>query len=337
MDKSEDTTLAVTSVERRPMCDTDLFGGDDEVMGISIVLPMACDVTDPKVEAAMRTVFPGCAKGGTIIRDREALAKLAASTLGDISRLMNSNAAEFLSRRAAATARYWDLCNTIRLSIGSGGVDDSAVQAVATAIGRSSACVRQMMTLPEAMTMSQAYLLGSRGVGTPTLHRLAAMRDRDAMCQVIDGFLELCRDTNDKHALIDSRKRLEEAIKLSEAQTYASDGLELDSSDPTHVDNSGMVTPEYANASEALSKAESMLGRLANDKQISKLLAAFDSFFVMDDRPDAAMRVDLIVSRAEEVLDRLAKATENLTALRDSLTSLTHSEPVPPQRDGDGE
>ena len=194
-----------------------------------------------------------------------------------------------------------------------------------------------MMTLPEAMTMSQAYLLGSRGVGTPTLHRLAAMRDRDAMGQVIDGFLELCRDTNDKHALIDSRKRLEESIKLSEAQTYASDGLELDSSDPTHVDNSGMVTPEYANASEALSKAESMLGRLANDKQISKLLAAFDSFFVMDDRPDAAMRVDLIVSRAEEVLDRLAKATENLTALRDSLTSLTHSEPVPPQRDGDAE
>lgn len=333
----ESNEKEVSAVARRPMCDTDLFGGDDEVMGISIMLPMPCDMDDQKAEGAMRSAFPGCSRGGTIVRDRDALARLAASTLGDISRMMNSNAAEFLSRRAAASARYWDLCNTIRVSVTSGGVDDSAVQTVATAIGRSAAHVRQMMALPEAMTMTQAYLLGSRGVGTQTMHRLAAMRDHDTMGQVIDGFLELCRDTNDKHALIDSRKRLEESIRLSESQPYAPAGLDIDSSDPTHVDNADMVTPEFANASDALSKAASMLGRLANDKQVSKLLAAFDDFFVMDDRPDAAMRVDLIVTRAEEVLDTLAKATANLTALRDSLTSLTHSEPVPPAGDGEAE
>lgn len=302
----------------------DLIGTDEDFLTISIQLPTEDDVSEEKVAKYVRDVFPGYTKTAAIIKDKEALASFAAETMMTISKTLQTTAAEFLARRAAAAARYWDLCSTIERSISSGGVDDSAIPRIAAATHQTVQQVYGMINVAKSLTLTQAYLLGTRGVGTPTLSRLASVDSQSFREAIINAFINSCKDTSNRKELATARKQLEASIENGAVEELDFDVM---SSDPTAQSNTPLVSEEYAEAKRALDALMSASKKLSNAKVMGKLIDALDNFYLMDS-PNAAMMIDLLVVRAEELEQRLKQLRENLSQLDSSVASFKRATPV---------
>ena len=324
IDNTEESGELLPVDEEQEMALAEIDETQDPQLAVSINLPTFTDVTDKQVLKNVRDVFKGFEPDtSSNIRFQElgSLATYAKNSINDIKNVCQTAEANQLCYKAAASARFWYLGQTIEKSLNEGKYGDKAVQKLAAQAGFAASYIYQIKDVAKRLTVTDCYLLGFRNVDTTQLRKLAQIKDDAVRRSIIDAFIEVYHNTADSKAIDSAKASLKAAVNAALQNNKTRDVAAM-TSDPMNGGSEIKVSVEYTEAMKFLTSVGKNAKALAEDQLSEDAVRAFDYFNLSPDVPDADKHLEEIHTKAEELEKRLRLVVENCNAMIESLVVL---------------
>lgn len=285
----------------------------DPVMNAKgVELPGLSDLSEARVLKSIREVFRGfdfsCDEDfGRRFSSVESLGKFANESIAEITSANKSSNARALLSRGACVARYWFVCLIINKTLRSANYGTKGYEQLAAEMGYNRSYIYKLEKIATNLTLTQAYLLGIRGADITTLRKLANdVQDEDMRNAIISTFIDSVPDGGDEVMRQNALKALKNAIAASQNQ----DPLMLQNTDPETGGSDIDVTEEYAELKNVVGTLYRKFKPVSDERLYEKLNNAAESFYLMDDVPDAEEHLATMKASLEELRAKL-QATVN--------------------------
>lgn len=281
----------------------------------SIALPGFDEVDDDKkIIKSIRDVFRGFdfnAKDdfGTRFPTLDALTEYTRSAIEDIRDARTKSAAESLLNQGACLGRFWCVGKALDSALNNADYGVSAYNQLATALGKSVGYIYKWRAVAKKLTLSQAYLLGIRGVEQTTVVNLAyTIQDDATRDALISGFVSAVVDGADEQSRLEAIRKLKQAINDIPHNNL----LEVGNTDPATGGNEAEVTPEFTAALKLFADMHRKYTPVSDEKFFDRIASVCEEFFLMDNVPDGEEQLTRLREQAEE-LKTMLTATVNMT------------------------
>ena len=294
---------------------------EDQSMTVAIPLPDYTCVSEQKVMKSVKEVCKGfdyTAGASLGLADTDALASYTMDTMESIKEARKIAESSQIANKAAILSRFWYLADAINTALSKGEYGTAAVNRLATALHKSVPYVYQIRAVATKLTVVDCFLLGTRGLDTSHLRKLAQVKDDSVRRSIITAFIEKYSDTSDIDNIAEAKKQLVSAVNAN----LNTNLIELGTSDPLNGGTEIEVSEEYTNLKKQLTGLIGMLKKFTNGDKLDTFVHACEDFYITDSTPDAEDRLDDIEELVIE-LDNLLKAAEPaLSTVQREVTSL---------------
>jgi len=331
LEMSEENNNVPTEIE-------DVAGVDTALMAVepmqgseveSIALPGLDEVDDDKkIIKSIRDVFRGFdfnAKDdfGTRFPTLDALAEYTKSAIEDIRDARTKSVAETLLNQGACIGRFWCVGKALDSALTNASYGVNAYNQLATSLGKSVGFIYKWRSVAKNLTLSQAYLLGIRGVEQTTVVNLAYnIHDDNTRNALISGFVSAVVDGADEQARLEAVRKLKQAINDIPHNNL----LETGNTDPATGGSDVEVTPEFTAALKLFADMHRKFAPIADEKFFDRIATVCEDFFLMDNVPDCEDHLERLREQAEELKTMLTAAMNMTTDAIAQLDSITHCE-----------
>jgi hypothetical protein len=242
-------------------------------------------------------------------------------SFGDICKEREKTECFVRNRDGAAMARFWCACKVLSdVALSGKKYGDQAVKQYAAHRGISDSYLYQQINIARRLDIVDVFLLGTRGIETLYLRKLAGFKDDVTRQTIINSFLERYTSTVNKKDRDLAKKAFISAINASGKNTK-----NIDAANPIVALASSedfVPTPETEGVLAAVGSVSGMLKKLSRPEIMHDLEQYGDNFFMLDNTPDAEKQLAKVKEKATELRDLCEKSKDNLEFALQKLDSL---------------
>ena len=299
---------------------------DDSLIRPNINLPTRDDMTLQKVYQILKQNYDNFSFDvsedySTKFNSLDDLEDYTDRSLGDIRDEQYKTESLVRTRKGAAMARFWCICKVLSDIVANGKkYGDGAVQKYAAHKNISPAYIYQLRNIALRIDIQDAFLLGTRGIGSGALRKLAGFQDDVTRKTIIDTFLERYCDTVNKKERDIAKKAFSAAINSPNKNAK-----NIEAANPiVALANAEdfVATPEVEGVIAAITSVSSMLRKLARAEIMHDLQQYAGNFFLMDNVPDAEKQLAKVMEKAQELRKLLDDAQANIDEASTEIDSL---------------
>lgn len=295
----------------------------------SILLPGYDELEDKRIIRELQGIFKGFDfsyenKYADKFEDIEALEQFAAESIKEIDRFDNDAKRSAIANSGAISAKRWLFGYIINQCLSSAAYGSKAAEKLAEAANISIAYLYQYRTVGANLTLKDAYILGMYGAGWDDVREVATIKSADDRNSLIRFFVAANNDYNNAVARETARAAFKTAI--SRIKTGS---IPIDCSDPAQLQTAvefAEDAPEYDRCFKALTKLNKQMSAILKDKTNEELNASIDDFFIMEDVPNAELRLQEFRGLTGSVLKNIQDLQDLLGSLQTLVESVDKSE-----------
>ena len=301
-----------------------LLEEDDPTLLPSIRLPTMDETTISKVQTALKGSYDNfsCDPEEDMSKrfsSVDEVASYASRTIKDIRDQDFKTESYSRTRKGAAMARLWWLCKTFDDVLSNGNKYGARVaEKLAAQLHLSKPYIYQLRTVYKRLSLVQAYLLGTRNIGTSVVRSIARIKDDTTRNTVLNEFFESYRDTANLKERDSALKKLRMAL-----QAYSGKPCDELVANPTaELAQPSETTNEYEGVMTSMRGVSKMVARLASQESINNFEQYASNYFMREDTPGAEAMHQQVIEFATNLLAQCIDAQGNLEQIIQQLESL---------------